>query len=151
MKSYNGFSAQRRNEAQAWLNRQWAAGVLHRPVRCDACGQDHGVIDAHAEDYSKPFGPQTQQFGLCFICHMMVHCRFGNPQAWRRYRDAVDGGARFAPLVGRNFPRFAAQFLDAARPLPEPAVQGAPRARRVLAEIEQGIHLPADRRPGSWL
>jgi hypothetical protein len=45
---------------------------LARPVKCCACGQEHGVIDAHAEDYSDPFAPgKTDQFPLCYRCHML--------------------------------------------------------------------------------
>jgi hypothetical protein len=71
MKDYNGFSSAQRNGAQAWLRAEWASGRLAKPVRCCACGQDQGVIDAHAEDYSAPFrAGVTDGFHLCYVCHM---------------------------------------------------------------------------------
>jgi hypothetical protein len=63
---------------------------------CCACGQDKGVIDAHAEDYSEPFAAgKTDEFHLCFTCHMILHCRFRNRSAWDRYRDAIRAGGHF--------------------------------------------------------
>lgn len=113
MKHYNGFSPDVRNAAQAWLNREWRAGRLQRPTQCCACGQEHGVIDAHAEDYSEPFvAGKTDQYPLCYRCHMMVHCRFGNgARAWAVYRDNIRAGVMFAAFLTRNFNRFQNENL----------------------------------------
>ncbi len=136
MKSYNGFTPQQRNAAQSWLNRQWSAGTLERPCKCCACGQTEGIIDAHAEDYSLPFSAgKTDEFHLCFRCHMMVHCRHRNPRAWQRYRDAIAAGQRFAPFLRRNFPGFCAEHLDAWAPRLD--VVGDPPERDLLGEIER--------------
>ena len=102
MNSYNGFSPQQRTAAQKWLNKAWAAGTLPRPSKCHGCGQTDGPIDAHAEDYSTPFGPHLQAFELCYLCHIMLHCRFRSPGAWNRYRDVIRAGRRYRPQ-GRNF------------------------------------------------
>lgn len=111
MSAYNGFSGALRAQAQRWLNAQWAAGTLARPTVCCACGQDEGVIDAHAEDYGLPFAAgKTDEFHLCFACHMAVHCRFRNPRAWDAYRRAVAKGARTAPFATRHFPLFLQMF-----------------------------------------
>ena len=113
MKAYNGFSPETRNAAQAWLNREWKSGRLARPVKCCACGQEHGIIDAHAEDYSEPFrAGLTDQFHLCYRCHMLVHCRFGKgASAWGVYRDNIRAGTMFAAMTERNFGRFCAETL----------------------------------------
>ncbi len=104
MNDYNGFSAARRNEAAAWLRAQWRTGALPKPAKCEACGQDQVAVDGHAEDYSKPFGPHIQAFHLCFICHLMLHCRHGNgAPAWERYRGLVRLGWRHRPVQGRPF------------------------------------------------
>lgn len=114
MKSYNGFSVAQRRKAQVWLNRQWRSGTLTRPSVCQACGQDQGIIDAHAEDYSEPFAAgKTDQFHLCFKCHMMVHCRFSNPDKWRWYKAMVASGIKFEPYYKRDFGRFASELRDA--------------------------------------
>lgn len=132
MKSYNGFTPDQRNKAQAWLNAQWKAGTLARPSTCHACGQDQGIIDAHAEDYSLPFAAgKTDQYHLCFRCHMMVHCRHRNLNRWRWYKEAVANGMRFTPFHSRNFDLFAIQTLNGLPPL---EVQTDPR-EDVLGKI----------------
>jgi hypothetical protein len=137
MNSYNGFSPDQRNRAQAWLNKGWRDGALARPKICVACGQDEGVMDAHAEDYSEPFRPGvTDGFHLCFVCHMMVHCRHRNEKAWQTYRHFVEIGGRSAKAFKtRDFPGFANLFLN------KPISPGLfryfdPPARQALHEIE---------------
>jgi hypothetical protein len=135
VKSYNGFSPEQRNRAQAWLNSQWRSGELIRPNTCCACGQDKGIIDAHAEDYSEPFAAgKTDEFHLCYRCHMMVHCRHRNREHWQKYVDAVQAGAMFAPYSARAFNIFCAELLDAWRP----AIRGyrEPPSANVLWDID---------------
>jgi hypothetical protein len=114
MNSYNGFTPAQRNRAQTWLRDQWARGLRPRPSVCCACGQDQGVIDAHAEDYSEPFGDQTDRYPLCYRCHMMVYCRFWNQEAWSKYRAGVREGKRFAALQHRAFGQIKQQLNGAA-------------------------------------
>lgn len=111
MKAYNTFSAEQRNAAQRWLNQQWASGALTKPFKCDVCGQDEGIIDAHAEDYSTPFGEHTDRYHLCFICHMVLHCRATNKRMWAEYQDRVESGMRYSAFHKRDWPSFQRQFL----------------------------------------
>lgn len=135
MNPYNGFTGDQRNRAQRWLNSQWAAGHFPRPAQCCACGQADGIIDAHAEDYSEPFRHgKTDQYPLCFVCHMMVHCRFKNPAAWDRYRELIGRGCRPMAFATRNFPRFASMYLGATM-LPEHWTKHAAPIRRYLDGI----------------
>lgn len=134
MKAYNGFSPEQRNKAQAWLNKQWKAGLLARPCQCQACGQTEGRIDAHAEDYSEPFeAGKTDQYHLCYRCHMAVHCRFRNSEAWRIYKQHVREGRIFPP-ISNNFPLFARQTLE-LKGLNVPFTQGTLAERTALDEI----------------
>jgi hypothetical protein len=147
MKSYNGFSPEARERAQRWLRAEWISGRLARPSVCCACGQDKGIIDAHAEDYSEPFRPGvTDEFHLCFTCHMMVHCRFRNRAAWSRYSEAIANGGHFTPTLKRDFGTFAAEHLGGpdmfARAM-QGFVPGPAPARRVLDEI-RSRHQEAD-------
>lgn len=112
MNPYNGFSSNERNAALRWLNAEYAAGRRRRPTACEVCGQDHGVVDAHSEDYSRPYGPHIGAHSLCFRCHMMVHCRFKNPRAWELYKLQLRNGVTFAALMTRNFPRFSVDHLQ---------------------------------------
>lgn len=102
MNSYNGFSPAQRSRALRWLNAEYAAGRRTRPERCDACGQTAGALQAHSEDYSEPFGAHIGEHGLCYVCHMMIHCRFSAPGPWERYRRHVRSGYRVAVGV-RDF------------------------------------------------
>jgi hypothetical protein len=114
LKSYNGYSSAQRARAQSWLNSQWRSDALTRPIACIACGQTAQPIDAHDEDYSEPFRKDvTDAFHLCFICHMMVHSRHRNKEAWRVFRRMVEGGGRPIPLGGRRFLSFQQKFLTA--------------------------------------
>lgn len=115
MNSYNGFSPDQRNRADAWLKEQWRAG-LPRPSRCVICGQTQGIIDAHAEDYSEPFGPHIYEYDLCYACHLMLHCRFRSPQAWAEYLNVIlRSGLRHPALRTRNFDAIKAILNGQAR------------------------------------
>ena len=101
MNPYNGFPGAQRIRARKWLNAEYAAGRRQRPTRCDACTQTAGLIQAHSEDYSSPFGDHIGAYGLCYVCHMMIHCRFRAPGVWRRYQDRVRSGWRVVPRQAR--------------------------------------------------
>jgi len=104
---YNGFTPHQRNKAQKWLNQQWASFRLSKPTVCCACGQDEGVMDAHAEDYSEPFqAGKTDAFHLCFRCHMMVHCRHRDKLGWMNYKQAIKSGIIFEPFFRRDWDKF---------------------------------------------
>jgi hypothetical protein len=148
MTSYNGFSSSERSAAQRWLEAGWRGGRLRRPTACCACGQDRGVIDAHAEDYSRPFtAEKLLAFPLCYVCHLMLHCRFGKgATAWGGYRRLVRLGATFAPAMTRDFGIIAA--LLAGKPRHYELGDRAP-TRHPLDEIEAGRHDPRNEPAGA--
>src|ERR1700722_15104104 len=136
LKSYNDFSGEQRGRAQSWLNAQWRSGAIARPVACCAWGQAAQPIDAHAEDYSEPFRKDvTDAFHLCFICHMMVHCRHRSQEAWLLYRHMVESGGRAIPVGGRHFPAFQQKFLT-VKITPGLFEWFDPPERQALREIE---------------
>jgi hypothetical protein len=112
MNYYNGFSPRQRLDALRWFNAERAAGRRENPSSCDACGQTEGHISGHSEDYSFPYGDHIGRFGVCYRCHMMIHCRFKNAEAWETYKAHLREGRVFAP-IGRNFWLFRRQTLDA--------------------------------------
>lgn len=134
LKTYNGFEHHQRMRALGWLKKEYAAGRRTRPVRCDACGQTEGHIEAHSEDYSSPFGDHIGQHGLCYRCHMMIHCRFRNPEAWDVYKKQLRQGWRFAPLPGRSFYIFTAQTLTRMGE-GVPHTKHQPRGRTLLDDL----------------
>jgi hypothetical protein len=116
------------------LKAEAAAGRRQPPIECDACSQTEGIIERHSEDYSQPFGDHIGKYAVCLTCHTMLHCRFKAPQAWQQYRDAIRGGAVFAPLSSRNFRRFTARFLGGA--LPQPVAWREPQRHTFLDDLE---------------
>lgn len=110
MKPYNGFTPADRSRALRWLNAEYAAGRRTRPTRCDACGQMDGLIEPHSEDYSAPYGDNIGAFGLCYRCHMILHCRFNQPVAFQLYVETVLRGVRWPPLPSRDFPAIQRMF-----------------------------------------
>ena len=140
MRSYNGFSPAQRNAAQAWPNDQWRRGVLPRPSSCCACGQDEGIIDAHAENYSRPFtAEKLMRFPLCYRCHLILHCRFQHPAAWDKYRAEVRRGVRFQPIWHRDFDRILTHLSGQ----PQRFTIHEPPAVFTLDDIHEGMYAPA--------
>lgn len=150
-KPYNGFSADERSRGGRWYRTELAAGRRSRPTKCDACGQTAGIIDAHSEDYSAPYGEHIGAFGLCYRCHMMIHCRFRNPEIWKHYVREVSQGYVFQAFHTRDFQQFCAEMLEG--PVKQTAVgQGfmfapsdaalkvkrAPRPNGLLERIDRG-------------
>lgn len=113
MNSYNGFTPAQRTAALRWLNGEYAAGRRVRPTSCQVCGQTEGLIEAHSEDYSgPPYGDNIGAFGLCYRCHMMIHCRFSAPMAFDAYVQSVEDGVLWPP-TGRAWGTIQ-QMLDMA-------------------------------------
>jgi hypothetical protein len=133
LKTYNGFGHDQRMNGYRWLQGEYAAGRRARPIRCDACGQDEGPIDAHSESYAEPFGDHIGRYGLCYRCHMAIHTRFTNREAWEAYKLLISIGRIFDP-IGKNFRRFVAENLR--KKLKDvPFKQGPVRMRTPLDEL----------------
>jgi hypothetical protein len=132
MNPYNGFSGQQREKAQRWLNAQWAAGTISKPSKCCACGQTRGIIHAHAEDYSEPFGDHTHQYPLCYRCHICLHCRHRNEVGWERFKLRLRFGYNWEPMFNANFQRIQNTLND----LEKPVSQGEPRDNLIFDEMK---------------
>lgn len=112
MKSYNGFTATERMNAFRWLKLEIAAGRKPKsPTSCDVCGQSEGSLMWHSEDYSFPYGKHIGHYGLCYICHMMIHCRFNNPLKWDEYKSKITEGFKYEAYKGNNWVGFRQDFL----------------------------------------
>lgn len=53
------------------------------------------MIQPHSEDYSEPYGPHIGQWGLCYWCHMLLHCRYRAPAVFHNYERMLIDGERF--------------------------------------------------------
>lgn len=112
MAEYNGFSESQRQKAQRWLRREIELRHIPKPTRCQNCGQAEGVIQYHAEDFNEPFGAHLYQYQLCYVCKMMLFCRFRCRKAFNRYCDDLRKGKNFIPFVVPSWDRFKNLFLD---------------------------------------
>lgn len=111
MKAYNGFEPAQRYRALNWLKGEYKAGRRRLPTACDCCEQTKGILEHHSEDYSEPFGDHIGEYALCYICHMMIHCRFRNQGKWQEYKRIIASGGNFEPFHIRNFQGFLDRFL----------------------------------------
>jgi hypothetical protein len=104
---YNEFTGAERMKAYRWWKRQEALGLVAKPTVCDLCEQTEGQIEGHSEDYSEPYGENIGRWGLCYRCHMMLHCRRKAPEAWARYARMICQGYQWPP-TGRAWGRVTA-------------------------------------------
>lgn len=112
MNSYNGFSPSHRYKALAWFKKEIKEGRKPaKPDICDACGQKDGVLVWHSEDYSEPFGSHIGEHGLCYPCHMMVHCRFKNVELWGLYVQTLMSNKMPEPFFFNDWKSFKQQYL----------------------------------------
>lgn len=115
MNSYNGFSGSQRLKALKWFREQQAKGFRPlKPNSCDICTQTQGVLEYHSEDYSSPFGDNIGQFGLCYMCHMMIHCRYKNEHVWNIYKKSLYEKKVYRPFYSRNWNVFKRDCLNGA-------------------------------------
>ena len=115
MKSYNGFDPKQRYKALAYHKEQIATGNKPaRPECCHACGQTEGVLVWHSEDYSEPFGEHIGEHGLCYVCHMMIHCRFRNRKAWQYHIGQLLQGRMPQAMHSQNWKVFLYNHLQNA-------------------------------------
>jgi hypothetical protein len=136
LNSYNGFTPDQRMAGLRWLKNEYAEGRRRPPVKCDVCGQTKGILEAHSEDYSEPHGDNIGQFGLCYPCHMMLHCRFRHPRALSVYSRLIEAGKRSEPFFSRNYPMFRDRVLLAMDfPIEEVPPEEATGITVTLADI----------------
>lgn len=143
MNEYNGFSPQVRQRSCGYMKKALPAGVSAHKT-CMAClrraDEPRVYIDAHAEDYSEPFGPHIFAFGFCYPCHMMIHCRFKSPNAWNRYLLTLLQGDRLVWDGKRNWYEFR-KILSGYAVEWERGVNPS-RKRTILHDIQDGFYNP---------
>ena len=144
MNSYNGYSGAQRLKALAWIKKEWANGTRPaKPCSCDGCGQTEGLLMWHSEDYSAPFGDNIGRFGLCYTCHMMIHCRYRNKKAWDIYKKAIEQGYQFKPYFFNDWNSFRRDclinhFVD------RPCEKKSQHKSGLLTNIEKGVYANED-------
>lgn len=102
---YNGFTPAERAKGGAAYNAAIRSGVVKSPTQCEACQAAEGVT-GHNEDYETPL----QFFEVCFLCHMMIHCRYRDVGRWQLYLSLLDEGAVLARVSG--WPEFREKYLS---------------------------------------
>ena len=112
MNFYNGFSPAQRYKALAYHKSQIKLGIKPKsPQKCDGCGTEQGFLAWHSEDYSEPFGKHIGQYGVCYRCHMHIHCRFKNPKSFMEYAFTLKKNKRYKPYYSSNWKLFLHENL----------------------------------------
>jgi hypothetical protein len=132
LNAYNGYDHNQRMAAYRWLMKAYEAGTRTKPIHCDACLQSNGVVEPHSEDYSAPYGDNIGEYGLCYRCHMMVHCRYKNNEVWNKYLKLLREGYNFEGM-SKNYHGFIA-WLKSPQ-LWKPKLVNIPRAETALDVI----------------
>ncbi len=133
MNFYNGFSPNQRVKALNWSKAERAAGKRKlKADKCMACGQTHGLIQFHSEDYSEPFGPHIGAYEFCYRCHIVLHCRHRNLNGWERYKMLLRFGFSWVPMFTPNFQRIQSTLNGTEKPVS----QGEPRDNLIFDEMK---------------
>jgi len=130
MRPYNGFTTAERQKAVDWLE----AKGLPKPKRCQCCLQTSGPISRHTEDYSEPYDDNIGEYAVCYICHMMIHCRQHSPEKWEEYKTLVQQGFTWEHY-GSSWPRFRKRFLTGS--MDDQCAKGEPPEKNWLRIIEE--------------
>ncbi len=139
-KPYNGFSATQRTRGGKWYRQRKMFGVIVVADTCCCCSSPIKVA-GHSEDYSEPFGAHIGAFDLCWICHMMIHCRARNPKRWAQYIDELESGLYFA-YRELSWQRFTVLFLGKDLPTAGGIQTEIPRV--LIRDISMGLYNPND-------
>tara|TARA_R110001592_G_scaffold171235_1_gene409453 strand:+ start:18973 stop:19401 length:429 start_codon:yes stop_codon:yes gene_type:complete len=141
MNSYNGFTANQRMKAFKWLMEKITRKEIPpKPDKCDVCGQTKGHIEYHSEDYSAPFGEHIGQFGLCYTCHLMIHCRKNSKSTWLDYIQSITDGKRYEPFYYKAWVDFKQKCLiDKFANMKYEIVEG--NNSEILTNIEKGVYI----------
>lgn len=95
---YNGFTEKERNKGERIIKKAEKEGRLtdrHATI-CKMCGQDKGVREYHAEDYS-PDKILDDVIPLCWRCHRHIHRKNKGPK-WHEYEEMLKRGERAEPF-----------------------------------------------------
>src|ERR1700682_1100607 len=94
MNPYNGFSGKEREEKLCAQHARERKGLpSHPPGPCAICRDPDSPLQAHDENYSKPYvWEPPAQYALCTKCHSRLHVRFNNPDLWNVYKAHVRRG-----------------------------------------------------------
>ena len=79
---YNGFTGAERIRGWQAMHLLLQAGALAKDTSCSGCGSRHELA-FHSETYFHP----AEHVTVCKPCHIQLHRRFKNPDAFRAYRD----------------------------------------------------------------
>lgn len=102
MKSYNGFTPAERMKGDRIIKKAISEGKLEPPTECIFCGQKEGILHYHCEDYT----PETileNCMCMCWRCHMILHSRYRNREAFDKYIEEISNGKRYPPVYKHDF------------------------------------------------
>ena len=82
--TYNGATGAERIYVWQKNNIAWRQGWLPRGVTCSVC-RKRDAEQSHGELYFRPFALKP----VCRSCHSRIHRRFGNPDRWSAFCNAL--------------------------------------------------------------
>lgn len=100
---YNGFSPEERDEGDKIIKKAIEEGILPdlHSIPCELCGQDKGVREYHAEDYS-PDKILDDVICVCKSCHLHIHAaRKGD--GWKKREEEIKKGIRHKPTYTKSW------------------------------------------------
>jgi len=90
MKSYNGFSGEKRLAVDKELKQLEKEGKWTYERKCHMCGFEDKSVMYHLENYNEIFSG----WPLCVECHMLLHCRYRYPNRWAKHCMEVRNGKK---------------------------------------------------------
>lgn len=103
MKSYNGFSGEIRKENSKLIEKAVKVGLKQdsHETTCWICGQDKGIREYHAEDYSEENIVEESKI-ICWRCHRHIHAT-NHTDNWHKYEEDVDKGIVGKPVYRKGY------------------------------------------------
>jgi len=119
MNSYKKWSGEERTRSLRLTNKAKKMGLLDEPKMCRVCGQTEGILHTHNKDYDVTLalvpkmidGTATKEevemvkevlVPLCWRCHMILHSKYRNSEAYKKYFEEVKDGKKCYPPVYKH-------------------------------------------------
>ena len=98
LSEYNGFSPEDRIKGDKIIKKAIDEGILPdlHTIPCALCGQDKGVREYHAEDYS-PDKILDDVICVCKSCHIHIHSQWRGSKGWNKREEEIKKGIKHKP------------------------------------------------------
>ena len=103
MNEYNGFDGKTRVRNSRLIEKAVEAGLKEdrHETTCWICGQDKGIREYHAEDYSEENIVEESKI-ICWRCHRHIHA-VKRSDNWHKYEADVEKGIVGKPVYNKRY------------------------------------------------